>query len=101
MSKKAIVVVDIQNDYFPGGKYPLVGAEEAADNAARVIAHAREHGDLVIHVRHDALSPDAAFFVQDSHGVQIHPKARNLPGETLIIKHQLNPFRDTPLKSSL
>jgi len=101
MSKKAIVVVDIQNDYFPGGKYPLVGADEAADNAARVIAHAREHGDLVIHVRHDALSPDAAFFVQDTHGVQIHPKARNLPGETLIIKHQLNPFRETPLKSIL
>jgi nicotinamidase-related amidase len=98
MSKKAIIVVDIQNDYFPAGKFPLKDVEKAADNAARVIAHARKHGDLVVHIRHDSLEADAAFFVQDTHGVQIHDKVANLPDETLIIKHFMNPYRETGLK---
>ena len=37
MSKRAVVVIDIQNDYFPDGKYELVGIEQAAANAARVV----------------------------------------------------------------
>lgn len=40
MSKCAIIVVDIQNEYFPGGKLPLDGIEKAAANAAKVIEHA-------------------------------------------------------------
>jgi len=50
MSKRAILVVDLQNDYFPSGKLPLVGIEAAADNAARVIAAARASGDEIIHI---------------------------------------------------
>lgn len=42
MSKPALIVIDIQNDYFPGGKWPLAGVEAAADNAARLIAAARQ-----------------------------------------------------------
>lgn len=37
MSTKALIVVDIQNEYFPQGKLSLVGINEAADNAALVI----------------------------------------------------------------
>ena|SRR6187402_1684682 len=44
MNKKAIIVVDIQNDYFPGGKFGLSGVEAAADHAARVI----DHTDVVV-----------------------------------------------------
>jgi len=101
MSKKAIIVVDIQNDYFPGGKFKLQGVEAAADQAARVIDHARKSGDLVIHVRHDSLSADAPFFVQGTHGVEIHDSVRNLPDEALIVKHFMNPFRETRLKAHL
>ena len=53
MAKRALIVVDIQNDYFPGGKWPLVGMEAAADNAAQLIASARKNGELVVHVRHE------------------------------------------------
>lgn len=42
MSTKALIVVDIQNEYFPQGKLSLVGINEAADNAALVIESARE-----------------------------------------------------------
>lgn len=53
MSKQALIIIDIQNDYFPGGKWPLDGADQAADNAARLLAAARQRGDLVVHVRHE------------------------------------------------
>ena len=38
MSKQALLVIDLQNDYFPGGNWPLVNTDAAADNAARVTA---------------------------------------------------------------
>jgi nicotinamidase-related amidase len=101
MSKQAVIVVDIQNDYFPGGKWPLAEAGAALDNASAVIDAARKNGDLVVHVQHVTLQEGAAFFVPDTEGVQLHPKARNLPGEHLIVKHHLNPFRETDLRQIL
>ncbi|HBK50586.1 MAG TPA: cysteine hydrolase, partial [Pseudomonas sp.] len=46
MYKHALIIIDIQNDYFPGGKWTLDGADQAADNAARLLAAARQRGDL-------------------------------------------------------
>jgi nicotinamidase-related amidase len=101
VTKKAIIVVDIQNDYFPGGKFELDGADKAADNAARIIEQGRRNGDLVVFIRHDSLEPDAAFFVKDTHGVQIHDKMHIRVSDHLIIKHFMNPYRETGLKSLL
>lgn len=101
MSKRALIIIDIQNDYFPGGKWTLDGAEAAADNAARLLAAARERGDLVVHVRHEFESADAPFFVPGSVGAQIHPKVAPAAGETVVLKHKVNSFRDTQLKALL
>ncbi|MDQ0560420.1 nicotinamidase-related amidase [Rhizobium mesoamericanum] len=101
MNKRALIVVDIQNDYFANGKRPLAGAEEAADNAARIIAAARDAGDLVVHVRHESAGENAAFFLAGSEGAQIHPKVLNRPGETVIVKNHVNAFRETDLKATL
>ena len=72
MSKRAIVVVDLQNEYLPAGKLALSGIEQALANAVRVIAATRSNGDPVIHVRHEFTDPDAPFFVPGTDGVQIH-----------------------------
>jgi nicotinamidase-related amidase len=101
MTKQAIIVVDIQNDYFSGGKWILSGVDAAADNAARVIAEARRRGDTVIHIRHETPSENAPFFVPGSPGAQLHPKAKNAPGELVIVKHYMNPFRETELLRAL
>ena len=101
MSNRALIVVDIQNDYFPGGKWLLAGADAAADKAKAVIDAARRKGDLVIHVQHVTLNENAPFFVPDSHGVQLHAKAKNLPHERVIVKNQMNPFRETGLQEVL
>jgi len=77
MSKRAIVVVDIQNEYFPSGKLPLVGIADAAANAARVIEAARAKGDEIIYVRHETAGPNAPVFTPDSSGVEINSAARH------------------------
>lgn len=101
MSSRALVLIDIQNDYFQGGKWPLSGIDVAADNAAKLLAAARVAGDLVIHVRHEFPAADAPFFAPGSDGAQIHPKVRALDQETVVTKHQVNSFRDTDLKAIL
>ena len=101
MSKRAVIVVDIQNEYFPEGKFPLVGIENAAANAAKVIAAAREKGDLVVHVRHEMPVPDAPIFVPGSDGVQINDAVKPAEGEAVVVKHFPNSFRDTSLKQIL
>ncbi|MBN3764058.1 cysteine hydrolase [Burkholderia sp. Ac-20365] len=101
MTKQALIVVDIQNDYFAGGKWILDGVDSAADNARKIIDSARANGDLIVHIRHETLSKDAAFFVPDTDGAQLHPKTANLPGELVIVKHHMNPFRETDLKKVL
>ncbi|MET1029104.1 MAG: cysteine hydrolase family protein [Dongiaceae bacterium] len=101
MTKRALIVVDLQNDYFPGGKWTLSGIDLAADNAARLIADARDNGDLVVHIRHEFTAADAPFFVPGSDGAQIHPKVRNRDDEHVVLKHFINPFRDTDLRAEL
>src|SRR5947209_5642690 len=101
MAKRALVLIDIQNDYFPGGKWALRGMEAAADNAARLLEAARAAGDLVIHVRHEFPTADAPFFAPGSAGAQLHPKAGNREGEPVVLKHHVNAFRETDLKDLL
>src|SRR5262249_4964040 len=101
MPKRALVLIDIQNDYFPGGRWALSGIEAAADNAARMLAAARAAGDLVVHVRHEFPTADAPFFAPGSDGAKIHPKVRNLEGEPVVLKHHVNSFRETDLKAIL
>lgn len=101
MSKQALIIIDIQNDYFPGGKWTLDGADQAADNAARLLAAARERGDLVVHVRHEFESADAPFFAPDSLGAAIHAKVQPNEGEPVVLKHKVNAFLGTNLKHTL
>lgn len=101
MSKRAVVVIDIQNDYFPNGKYELVGIEKSAANAAKVIEAARAKGDRVIHVQHIFPSQDAPFFTPDSEGIEINQAVAPREGEAVVVKNFPNPFLKTNLKEIL
>jgi nicotinamidase-related amidase len=100
MPKRALILIDVQNDYFPGGKWPLSGIESAAGNAAKVLA-ARAAGDLVVHVCHEFPTADAPFFAPGSKGAEIHPAVRGRDGEPVVLKHHVNAFRETDLKAIL
>lgn len=96
----ALVVVDVQQDYFPGGAFPLVGPEEAAQAAGRVLSAAREAGLVVVHVQHHSVD-GTPFLRPDTPGVRIHPAVTPGPGEALVVKHTPNSFLGTGLEELL
>lgn len=101
MAKRALVLIDIQNDYFPGGRWTLDGIDAAADNAAMLIDAARKAGDLIIHVRHEFPTADAPFFAPGSDGAKINPKVAPAGDEPVVLKNNVNAFRETNLKDIL
>ena len=101
MDTTALILVDIQNDYFPGGKMTLEGVEPACANAARLLQHFRDKRLPVFHVRHLAVQPGATFFLPETPGVEIHPSVAPMPGETVVVKHFPNSFRETTLLDQL
>jgi nicotinamidase-related amidase len=98
---KALLIVDIQYDYFPGGKMELEGSEAAGRRAGQLLTAFRERRLPVIHVQHLSLRPGATFFVPGTDGVAIHPSVAALETETVIQKNFPNSFRDTPLLDQL
>jgi nicotinamidase-related amidase len=98
---RALLIIDIQNDYFPGGAYPLVGPEPAAEAAASVLAAFRDRGEPVIHMQHVWDAPDAAFFKPGTPGVEIHSAVAPADGELVLQKAAPNSFLKTPLQSEL
>jgi nicotinamidase-related amidase len=99
--KTALLLVDIQNDYFPGGAMELEGTEAAGRQAQRLLAHFRQAQRPVIHVQHISTRPGATFFLPDSAGVQPHPLVRPLPDEPVFEKHYPNALRSTALLPAL
>jgi nicotinamidase-related amidase len=96
-----LLIVDIQNDYFPGGAMELEGAEAAAERAGEALAVFRKEGLPVVHVRHLAAQPGATFFRPNTAGAQIHASVQPAPGEALIEKNYPNSFRQTGLQAWL
>ncbi|MFA7331679.1 MAG: cysteine hydrolase family protein [Candidatus Delongbacteria bacterium] len=96
-----LLLIDLQNDYFPGGACELEGAEAALGHAGRLLAAAREAGWPVVHVQHLSLRPGAGFFLPGTPGAEIHPALAPRPGEAVVVKHQPNSFRDTGLEALL
>jgi len=98
---EALIIIDIQKDYFPGGRMELVGAEAAAERAAFVLGRFRAARLPVVHVRHESVQKGATFFLPGTEGSEIHPLVAPLPGETIIDKHDHNSFRHTELMAVL
>jgi len=93
----ALLIVDIQNDYFPGGAMEVVGATAAANQASRVLAAFRRRAWPVIHMQHIAARAGATFFLPDTVGAEIHESVVPLSDERIIQKHFPSSFRETPL----
>lgn len=97
----ALLIVDIQKDYFPGGAMENVGATEAAKNAAALLDAFRRKSLPVIHIQHISTRPGATFFRPNTPGVEIHDSVQPKAGETLFQKHFPSAFRETPLLEHL
>lgn len=101
MMTTALLLIDIQNDYFPGGAMELTGSEAAGARAGELLAAFRGKGLPVIHVQHLSTRPGASFFVPGTPGVEIHSGVAPRDGEPVMRKNFPNSFRDTPLLQHL
>ncbi|ORE00873.1 Isochorismatase hydrolase [Rhizopus microsporus var. microsporus] len=101
--KEALVIVDVQNDYFPNGKFPTDSPVETAEAIAKLIQKFREEKKEVVHVTHVVPNPTEKFpfFQEGTWGVQVHDLVKPLPTEKYIVKNYSNGFHETDLEEHL
>lgn len=92
--KEALLLVDIQNDYFAGGNMELHQPEKAAHKAKEVLKVFREKHKTVIHVQHIANNEGATFFLPDTVGVQIYDDVQPIANERVIQNTTLTVFKN-------
>jgi nicotinamidase-related amidase len=97
----ALILIDIQNDYFPGGKMELENSEPASERARRLLDFFRDRDLPLAHIQHIATQPTATFFIPGTEGTSVHPSVRPRTGEPVFQKHFPNAFRETPLLDHL
>lgn len=84
MPRKALIIVDVQNDFCPGGALTVPHGDEVVDLCDAMIGYAREEGWLIVASR-DWHPPNTTHFkdfggqwpihcVQDTHGAEFHPR---------------------------
>ncbi|MFV0398571.1 MAG: cysteine hydrolase family protein [Bacteroidales bacterium] len=100
-SNTALILIDIQNDYFEGGKNSLEKSREASLNAKKLLDTFRHRSLPIIHIQHHSTRPDATFFIPNTLGAEIHHDVFPIEGEPVIIKNFPNSFRETSLSHLL
>jgi nicotinamidase-related amidase len=98
---RALVVIDVQNDYFDGGVLPLWRAEETETRLVEAISAAREAGDRIVLVRHVSKAP-TGLFAEGGSGAAIRPAILATAGNAPVVaKHVADAFQDTDLARRL
>ena len=101
---KALVVIDVQNDYFPDGLFPLWNAEACLNAVVEAIHRAKKLSIPIVFVQHiaDAKAGPAPFFNQGTHGADLHPKlVAAAPNSTVVVKTYADSFVGTNLEEVL
>jgi nicotinamidase-related amidase len=101
MPQAALIVIDVQNDYFPTGAYPLHDTQAVLERTVQAVRSAQAQGLPVVLVQHVAKGP-SPFFNADTEGVQIHPLLRAAaPDAPVVVKAHADSFLNTTLQTTL
>ncbi|MBU0755027.1 MAG: cysteine hydrolase [Planctomycetes bacterium] len=104
MVSKALLVIDLQNDYFPGGKYPLWNTEVVLENVLNALEKATARDVTVVLIQHIANSAAgiAPFFNKGTSGEEIHPRIlAAAPDAVIVTKSFADSFIETELEKTL
>lgn len=82
--KKALILIDVQNDYFPGGIMELEGSEKAGAAVGLLLEAFRQLYLPVIHIQHVATRPGSMFFLPGTEGVKIYKSSTPKDGEAVF-----------------
>lgn len=98
---RALLVIDVQKEYFAGGGLPLWQPEETESRILAAMEKARTSGDRIVLVRH--LSRDGSgLFAERSRGSAIRPEILSASDTAPIVtKHFADAFQDTDLSDHL
>lgn len=97
-----LLVIDLQNDYFPEGKFPLWHSNEVARNIVELIKLAQVKNMPIVHIQHITYHPEGGFFVDGTHGAQIHADIIDAaPDAPVVIKQYADAFYQTELTDVL
>lgn len=96
-TKKAVLVIDVQNDYFPNGKMELKDSIKAGEKTAELLKAARDKNIEVIYIQHISAREGAGFFIKGTEGAEIHKSVTPMKKEKIFQKNYPNSFRDTGL----
>lgn len=99
--QQGLLIVDVQNDYFPKGAMELVGMEKAAANCRTLLEYFRTQTVPVFHLQHLSTHPGATFFLPETHGSRIHESVAPMVDEPVVAKHFPSGFRETTLHTLL
>ena len=98
---KALLVIDLQMDYFEDGKFPLWKAEGTLANIEQAMEKARAEKIPVVHVQHIAKGP-GPFFHEGTPGADIHPRIlAAAPQAPVVVKEFADSFVKTQLEARL
>lgn len=103
-SQSALLVIDLQKDYFSGGKFPLWNTEQTLSNIKAAIEKANQQAIPVIHIQHIASNKVgiAPFFNEGTEGAEIHPAIlKAAPNAEVVVKMHANSFHKTRLEATL
>ena len=98
--KKALVIIDVQKDYFKGGRWELYQSDQALEQVKILIGAFRAKELPILYVQHIS-AKGAAFFEEGTMGIAIHPEIAPLETDSVIIKHHPNSFFETDLQAVL
>ncbi|KWT99001.1 isochorismatase [Vibrio toranzoniae] len=98
---QALIIIDIQNDYFEGGAMPLNNPMTVASKAKELLTFYRESQKPIIHIQHLAARPELKFMLEGTHGQKIHSSVEPKHGERIITKNYPNSFAGTELSEVL
>ena len=100
----ALLVIDLQNDYFPGGKFPLWNTDVTLQNIERAIERAKAKNIPVILIQHiaDSSKGIAPFFNGGTSGAEVHSRILSAaPKAPIIVKQFADSFVNTTLADTL
>lgn len=104
MSQQALLIIDLQNDYFPEGKFVQHNTELVLLNNKIAIKKAKQKNIPIILIQHisDTTQGVAPFFNPDTQGVQIHTDILKLvPNAEIVKKGYADSFEKTNLEKIL
>ncbi len=104
MNSSALIIIDIQNDYFPNGLYPQWQAEQVLANTLQAVDIAQRHQMPIILVQHiaDPKLGSAPFFNANTEGAELHPKlVAAAPEGIVVVKAHADSFLNTDLTEYL